>query len=177
MAQSCPGREHGEPGARCLSAGQVEHDHVPTVLGLDLGHVVSHRVGGFAGRQIEVGVSSLSDRGEHVLARRLLPEDHELAGLGADEVRELRAGFQIRGIRDLDGDSGRDVWLGIWPRSAAHDRVRVAVVDQPLERDVAEPPGVAQGRVIGLAQIDVSGIRTVAGGRSGLAGADWTCSQ
>ena len=83
---------HLPPGG--VAIGQVEHDHVSAVVSADLGHVVDHRVRGLAGRQVQIGLPTLGDRGEHVLERRLLTEEDELVGLGTPEAADLRPGLQ-----------------------------------------------------------------------------------
>ena len=136
-----------------VAVGEVQHHHRPAVLCADLSHPVQHRVGRLAGGQVQVRLVPPGDRAEHVLQRRLLADEHQLVRLHAAEPAAVYRlpipghdpRLDLADVRDVDVDAYGDVRLVIGRRPQPDLRCRVALVDDLVEGDVAEPPGRLPG--------------------------------
>src|SRR5207342_1364938 len=114
-----------------------------------------------AGRQIKIGLDAGCDRGEPFVERRLLPDHHDLVWLYAIEIEKIRRRLDIRRTGDLDVNTDMQIGPRVLVLEPPYDRSGVALVEDPVEVDVAEPTssfcrGVGQPQPV-LQVVDIAG--------------------
>jgi hypothetical protein len=106
--------------------------------------------GDLATGQVEIGAVALAERLHHVGKRGLLAVDHKAVFLAGLEVGEVDGRLDVFEIGDGHLDCCPESDLDLRRAVAVHhdDRRRVALVNDPVEWHVAEPPR-------GLARLDL----------------------
>jgi hypothetical protein len=140
-----------------VGVGEVEDDNGAAVLGADLGHLVDEGVADLAGWQVQVGLAPVGDRAEDLPEGGLLADHDQLVGLGGDEADRDGLGGQVLDIGDLNVDADVDEGEHVAGLPAADGGGGVALVDDLVERQVAEPAG-GLGGVLGQPEPVVVGV-------------------
>jgi hypothetical protein len=131
-------------GYRHLVAGRIAvregEDHQRTTIGDGfLGDAINVSVADLARVQVEVGVALLRDRLDNIFKACLLAEDRKLVCLPCLETGGERRRLEILDRRDPDIDADIDAGRRRNPCLAEDERLFIAVVDDALERNIAEP--------------------------------------